>query len=115
MAPFCARMCPCQFFEATPPGAAPGPPVKTGARVRRFRGCNKTSKADFPLFKLAGGRPNGGSEGLDPWSVDPGSGPAALVLLLLPRVIAVALSWYLGCFPSAPSAVRIRLARHLGR
>jgi len=24
-----------------PPGAAPGPPVKTAARVRRFRGCNK--------------------------------------------------------------------------
>jgi len=29
------------FFEATPPGAAPGPPVNTGARVRHFRGCNK--------------------------------------------------------------------------
>ena len=29
------------FFEATPPGAAPGPPVSTGARVRHFRGCNK--------------------------------------------------------------------------
>ena len=28
------------FFEATPPGAESGPPVKTGARVRRFRGCN---------------------------------------------------------------------------
>ena len=27
------------FFEATPPGAAPGPPVNTGARVRHFRGC----------------------------------------------------------------------------
>ena len=34
------RICPYPFFEATPPGAAPGPPVKTGARVRRFRGCN---------------------------------------------------------------------------
>ena len=29
------------FFEATPPGAAPGPPVNTGARVRHFRRCNK--------------------------------------------------------------------------
>jgi hypothetical protein len=29
------------FFEATPPGAAPGPPVNTGARVRHFRGCKK--------------------------------------------------------------------------
>ena len=35
------RMCPHPFFEATPPGAAPGPPVKTGARVRHFRGCKK--------------------------------------------------------------------------
>jgi len=32
---------PCPFFEATPPGAAPGPPVKTGARVRRFRRCKQ--------------------------------------------------------------------------
>jgi len=32
------------MLESTPPGAAPGPPVKTGARVRRFRGCeNKAS------------------------------------------------------------------------
>ena len=37
--PLGTRMCPCPFFEATPPGAAPGPPIKTGARVRRFRGC----------------------------------------------------------------------------
>ena len=29
------------FFEATPPGAAPGPLVNTGARVRHFRGCKK--------------------------------------------------------------------------
>ena len=35
------RICPYPFFEATPPGAAPGSPVKTGARVRRFRGCNQ--------------------------------------------------------------------------
>jgi len=34
-------MCPYPFFEVKPPGAAPGPPVKTGARVRRFRGYNK--------------------------------------------------------------------------
>ena len=39
--PLCTRICPYPFFEAIPPGAAPGPPVKTGARVRRFRGCNK--------------------------------------------------------------------------
>jgi len=38
--PFCMCICPCPFFEVTSPGAAPGPPVKTGARVRRFRGCN---------------------------------------------------------------------------
>ena len=35
----CTRICPYPFFEVTPPGAAPGPPVKTGARVRRFRVC----------------------------------------------------------------------------
>ena len=34
---------PCPFFKATSPGAAPGPPVKTGARVRRFRGCNSAA------------------------------------------------------------------------
>ena len=34
-------MCPHPFFEAAPLGAAPGPPVKTGARVRHFRGCNQ--------------------------------------------------------------------------
>ena len=39
MTPLCTRICPYPFFEVTPPGAAPGPPVKTGARVRRFRGC----------------------------------------------------------------------------
>jgi len=35
---------PCPFFEATPPGAAPGPPLKTGARNRHFRGCNNTNR-----------------------------------------------------------------------
>ena len=40
MTPLRTRMCPYPFFEDTPPGAAPGPPVKTGAGVRRFRGCN---------------------------------------------------------------------------
>ena len=39
------RMCPHPFFEATPPGAAPGPLVETGARVRHFRGCNHLPKA----------------------------------------------------------------------
>ena len=38
--PPCTRMYTHPFFEATPPGAAPGPPVNTGARVRHFRGCN---------------------------------------------------------------------------
>jgi len=40
MTPLCTRMCPYPFFEVTTPGAAPGPPVKTGARVRRIHGCN---------------------------------------------------------------------------
>ena len=40
MTPLCTRLCPCPFFEATPQGAAPGPLVKTGACVRRFRGFN---------------------------------------------------------------------------
>ena len=34
--PLCTRMCPGPFFEAPPPD----PPVKTGTRVRRFRGCS---------------------------------------------------------------------------
>ena len=41
MNPPCTRMYTHPFFEATTPGAAPGPPVKTGARVRHFRGCKK--------------------------------------------------------------------------
>ena len=44
--PLCTCMCPSSpypFFEATPPSAAPGPPVKTGGRSRRFRGCNETA------------------------------------------------------------------------
>ena len=41
MTPLCTRMYTHPFFEATPPGAAPGPPVNTGARVRHFRGCNQ--------------------------------------------------------------------------
>ena len=40
--PLYAHMPLYPFFEVIPPGAAPGPPVKTGARVRRFRGCNKS-------------------------------------------------------------------------
>ena len=35
----CKRICPYLLFEATSLGAAPGPLVKTEARVRRFRGC----------------------------------------------------------------------------
>jgi len=49
-APLCTHICPCPFFEATPPGAASGPPVKTGARVRRFRGCKKTSTGGSVLL-----------------------------------------------------------------
>ena len=45
MAPLCARICPYPFFEATAPGAAPGPPVKTGPRLRRFQGCNYNDDA----------------------------------------------------------------------
>ena len=56
MSPLCTRICPCPFFEVTPPGAAPGPPVKTGARARRFRGCNKKMavlpKATFFAFYI---------------------------------------------------------------
>ena len=29
--PICTRICTYPFFEVTPPGAAPGPPVKTGS------------------------------------------------------------------------------------
>jgi len=32
------------FFEVNPLGAAPGPHVKTGARVRRYRGCKKANQ-----------------------------------------------------------------------
>ena len=40
--PLYAQMnCAYPFFEATSPGAAPGPRAKTGARVRRFQGCNE--------------------------------------------------------------------------
>ena len=45
--------CPYSLVEATPPGAAPGPPVKTGARVRRFRGCNYH---DYPMHTLLSGK-----------------------------------------------------------
>ena len=31
---------PTRSSKRHPRGAAPGPPVKTGARVRRFQGCN---------------------------------------------------------------------------
>ena len=41
MNPPCTRMYTHPFFEATSPGAAPGPPVKARARVRHFRGCKK--------------------------------------------------------------------------
>ena len=39
------------FFEATPPGAAPGPPVKTGARVRLLRECKKGHRIMAPNNK----------------------------------------------------------------
>ena len=48
MSPPCTRMYTHPFFEATPPGAAPGPPVNTGARVRHIRQCKKLhNKAVF--------------------------------------------------------------------
>ena len=47
------------FFEATPPGAAPGPPVKTGARVRHFRGCNQISARDLIIHGPAQRGANG--------------------------------------------------------
>ena len=63
--PLCTHICPCPFFEATPPGAAPGPPVTTGARVRRFWVCNNTA-AKLPMtarphrvFLLRGDRAKG--------------------------------------------------------
>jgi len=45
MNPPCTRMYTHPFFEAIPPGAAPGPPVNTGARVRHFQGCNQQPAA----------------------------------------------------------------------
>jgi len=44
MAFLCVRICLCPFIKVTHPGAAPapGPPAKTGALVRRFRGCKST-------------------------------------------------------------------------
>jgi len=35
------RSCLYPFFRSHTPGRRPRPPDKTGARVRRFRGCNK--------------------------------------------------------------------------
>ena len=61
------RMCPRPFFGATPPGAAPGPPIKTGARVRHFRGV--INKNPFPVDdhkKITGTGPITCSEGEDP-------------------------------------------------
>ena len=46
--PLCTHVCPCPFFEATAPCAAPAPPVKTGARVRRFRGCSYDQLTSVP-------------------------------------------------------------------
>ena len=51
MTPSVRAYAPYPSFEATPPGAAPGPPLKTGARVSRFRGCNKLAIV-YPLSKL---------------------------------------------------------------
>jgi len=55
---------PASFFDVTPPGAALGTPVKTGAHVRRFRGCNirqvswlkndQRATYAFPLLDQAG-------------------------------------------------------------
>ena len=40
------------FFEATPPSAAPGPPVKTGARVRQLPGVWKKGTVELELLGL---------------------------------------------------------------
>jgi len=42
--PLCTRIWPCSLFVATPPGAAPGPPVKTGARVLKEHTAYKRGK-----------------------------------------------------------------------
>ena len=43
-------MCPYPFFEVTPPGAAPGPPVKTGPVFVASGGVNmKGPFADIAL------------------------------------------------------------------
>ena len=50
------RMYTHPFFEATPPGAAPGPPVNTGARVRHFRGCkNRSAEVNAPCRSTRSG------------------------------------------------------------
>ena len=54
MNPPCTRMYTHPSFEATPPGAAPGPPVNTGARVRHFRGCNQLWAAWGATGQLSG-------------------------------------------------------------
>ena len=68
MTPLCTRIYTHPFFEATPPGAAPGPPVSTGARVRHFRGCKNASglmkkkkkkkKKSDPTFFVKNGVPS---------------------------------------------------------
>ena len=56
MNPHCTRMYTHPCFEATPPGAAPGPPVNTGAHVRHFRGCKGVaSKNGWVYMRVQGG------------------------------------------------------------
>ena len=45
MTPLCTRIYTHPFFEATPPGAAPGPPVKN--RVPVFATSGGVTKAPF--------------------------------------------------------------------
>jgi len=46
---------PVSFFEATPPGAAPGPPVKTGPRVRVASGGVKKALRQQATWDLGCG------------------------------------------------------------
>ena len=51
--PLCALM-PLPAPRSHTPGTAPGPPVKTGARVRRFRGCNREEHSKARLLGWTG-------------------------------------------------------------
>ena len=50
MTPLCTRIYTHPFFEATPPGAAPGPPVKNRVPVFATSGGVKKEKAASYLY-----------------------------------------------------------------